>query len=155
MCNQFTFHHQFRIDTGRPKFEQKTDSILSACESFGQRTQRSWYNRPESTAFCTVHADSVEETSKHGVLGRHQTCSKERVKVLSDAIERHHPLQYTPSLLYPESCSDGRLEKSYTKKYMSHLGRFRRFPLKIWLDEGIGFRSCSTSRSQPTNPTKP
>ena len=24
----FTLHHQFRIDTGRPKFEQKTDSIV-------------------------------------------------------------------------------------------------------------------------------
>ena len=35
MCNQFTFHHQFRIDTGRSTFEQQTDSILSACESFG------------------------------------------------------------------------------------------------------------------------
>ena len=34
-CNQFTFHHQFRIDTGRSKFERKTDSILSACESYG------------------------------------------------------------------------------------------------------------------------
>ena len=34
MCNEFTFHHQFRIDTGRTKFEQKTDSILSACESY-------------------------------------------------------------------------------------------------------------------------
>ena len=28
MCNQFTFHHQFRIDTGRSKIEQKTDSIF-------------------------------------------------------------------------------------------------------------------------------
>ena len=36
---------------------------------------------------------------KHCVLGRHQTCSKEKIKVLSDAIECHHPLQYTPSLL--------------------------------------------------------
>ena len=38
----FTFHHQFRIDTGRTKFEQQTDSILSACGSYGQRTQGSW-----------------------------------------------------------------------------------------------------------------
>ena len=29
------------IDTGRPEFEQNTDSILSACESHGHRTQRS------------------------------------------------------------------------------------------------------------------
>ena len=36
-------------------------------------------SRPESTASCTVLADSVEETSKHGVLGRCQTCSKGRI----------------------------------------------------------------------------
>ena len=41
MCNQFTLHHQFRIDTGRSKFEQQTDSILSACGSHGQRTHGS------------------------------------------------------------------------------------------------------------------
>ena len=44
MCNQFTFHHQFRIDTGRTKFEQKTDGILHVCESYEQRTQRSGDN---------------------------------------------------------------------------------------------------------------
>ena len=49
----------------------------------------------------------MEETSKHGVLGRYQTCSKERSKVLSDAIERHDPLQHSPSLLYPEGYQDG------------------------------------------------
>ena len=38
MCHQFTFHHQFGIDTGRSKFEQQTDGILSACGSHGQRT---------------------------------------------------------------------------------------------------------------------
>ena len=27
---------------------------------------------------------------KHGVLGRYQSCSKERIEVLSDTIERHH-----------------------------------------------------------------
>ena len=31
MCNQFTFHHNFRIDTGRSNFEQQTDSILHVC----------------------------------------------------------------------------------------------------------------------------
>ena len=54
-----------------------------------------------------MSANSVEETSEYGVLGRYQTCSKERIKVLSDVIERHHPLQYTPSLLYPECYQDG------------------------------------------------
>ena len=49
----------------------------------------------------------VEETSKHGVLGRHQPCSKERIKVQSNSIERHHSLRHAPSLLYPEGCHDG------------------------------------------------
>ena len=31
MCNQFTLHHKFRIDTGKTKFKQgKTDSIFTA-----------------------------------------------------------------------------------------------------------------------------
>ena len=79
MCDQFTFHHEFRIDTGRTKFEQQTDGIIHACGSYEQRTQGSWYSRPASTASCTVPADSVEETSKHCVLGRYQTCLKERI----------------------------------------------------------------------------
>ena len=90
MCNQFTLLHEFRIDTGRTKFEQQTDSILSACGSHEQRTQRSWDSRLESTASCTILAHSVEETSEHGVLGRHQSCSEERIEVLSNTIKRHH-----------------------------------------------------------------
>ena len=154
MCNQFTFHQQFRIDTRRPVFEQKTDSILSACESYGSRTQRSWDNRPGGTASCTVHAYKVEESSKHDVLGRHQTCSKERIEVLSDAIERHHPSQYTPNLLYPEGYSDGSWRNHIRKSFWITSTASEDF-LEKWLDEGIGFRSCSTNRRLPTNPTKP
>ena len=40
----------------------------------------------------------MEETSKHCVFGRHQPCSKEGIKVLSDAIERHHSSRNTPSV---------------------------------------------------------
>ena len=36
-----TLHHEFKIDTGRTKFEQKTDGILYVCGSYEQRTQRS------------------------------------------------------------------------------------------------------------------
>ena len=96
-----------RLIPGGQNFDQKTDSILHACGSYEQRTQTSWDSRPESTASCTIPADSVEETSKHCVLGRYQTCSEERIKVLSEAIERHLPLQYTRCLLYPEGHQDG------------------------------------------------
>ena len=33
MCNRFTLHHEFRIDTRRTKFEQKTDGVLHVCGS--------------------------------------------------------------------------------------------------------------------------
>ena len=100
---------------------------------------------------CTVHAWSMEEASKHGVLGRHQTCSKERIEVLSDTIERRHSLQYTPSLLYPESSADGNWRNHLRERIRITSTASEDF-LETWLDEGIGFRSCST---QPTNPTKP
>ena len=48
-----------------------------------------------------------KKLQKHVVLGRHQTCSKETIEVLSYAIERHHSSLYTPNILYPENCSDG------------------------------------------------
>ena len=118
------------------------------------RRQGSWRDRLASTASCTVHAYSMEETSKHCVLGQYQTCSKERTKVLSDAIERHHPLRYTPSLSYPESCSDGNWRNQKRKSVRITSTASEDF-LETWLDQGIGFRSCSTSRSQPTNSTKP
>ena len=42
MCNQFTLHHKFRIDSGRTQFKQgKTAGILYGCESYEQGTQRS------------------------------------------------------------------------------------------------------------------
>ena len=44
MCSQFSLHHKFRIDTGRAKFEQKTDGILHSRGSHEQRTQRSVWN---------------------------------------------------------------------------------------------------------------
>ena len=61
------------------------------------------------------------------LLGRYQTCSKETIEVLSYTIERRHSLQNTSSLLYPESCSDGKWRKNFTKKSLNHLECLRRF----------------------------
>ena len=64
MCNQF--HHQFRIDTGRTKI-WATDRQYSFCLWIPwTKTQGSWHDRLGSTASCTIHAWSMEETSKHG-----------------------------------------------------------------------------------------
>ena len=54
-----------------------------------------------------VQAENMEKTPRHAVLGRCTTCSTERIEVLSNKIERNHPLRHTPSLLYPEGYSDG------------------------------------------------
>ena len=127
-------------------------SILSACGSHGQRTQGSWHDRLGNTASCTVHAQSMEDTSKH-VLARHQSCSKERIEVPSDAIERHHSSRNTPSLMYSESCSDGNW-RSHIPKSICITSTSSKDFLERQLDERIGFRSCSTSRRLPTHPTK-
>ena len=125
---------------------KRTHGILSACGSYGQRTRGSWEVRLGSTASCTIHAQSMEETPKYGVLGRHQTCLKERIEVLSDAIERHHPLRHTPSLLYPESCcSDGNWRSQKREGRCVTSASSKDF-LETWLDERFGFRSCSTTR---------
>ena len=160
--------HEFRIDTGRTKLEQKTDSILSACGSYEQTHKDPDTIDLNAPRHAQYMHNSMEETSKHGVLGRYQACSKERIKVLSDSIERHHPLQYTHSLLYPEGFSDGnwsqpivsrrlfrwKLEISYTKKYMNHLDRLRRFSFKDNWRKELGSEVSGPSRKLPTNPTK-
>ena len=46
--------------------------------------------------------ESMEETSEHTVFCRHQSCSEERIEVLSDSIERYHSSRNTSSLLYSE-----------------------------------------------------
>ena len=74
MCNQFTFHHKFRIDTRRTNFEQKTAGILYVCGSYEQGTQRSVWHWSRSATSCMVQTEKVEKTSTHGVLGRYTTC---------------------------------------------------------------------------------
>ena len=119
MCNQFTFH--------QPNFEQQTDSILSVCGSDGKKNKDPDTIDLEAPRLAQYIHKSMEETSEYGVLGRHQTCSKERIEVLSDTIERCHSSRNTPSLLYPESCLDGNW-RSHFRKYMCHLDLLRRFP---------------------------
>ena len=87
----------------------------------------------------------IEETSRRCVLGRHQSCSEERIEVLSDAIERHHSSRNTSSLLYPESCSDGNW-RSHIRESICVTSTSSKDFLETLLDEGIGSRSCSTTR---------
>ena len=49
------------------QFEKKTDSILSACGSNGQRTQGSWHDRLGSTASCTIGAWQKDQNTVYWV----------------------------------------------------------------------------------------
>ena len=96
------------------------------------------------------YKQKVENTSRHGVLGRHQSCSKERVEVLSDVIERNTlPAYFIPKVVRMET-----EEIIFEKVFETP-----RLPPKIslrhhWMKE-LGPEVASTSRSQPTHPTKP
>ena len=148
------------IPGGRNSSNRQTVLFLFV-EPMDKNHQDPDHDRLGSTASCTIHAWSMEETSEYGVLGRHQICSTERSKVLSDAIERHHPSQYTPSLLYPEGYQDGNWRNHIRKSIWITSNASEDF-LEIWLDERIGFRTCSTTRWRscssiqkfPIKPTK-
>ena len=104
------------------------------------------------------HKQKVEKAPRCGVLGRHTGCSTERIEVSSNKIERHHPLRYTPSLLYLESdCDETWRNYVYQKMYVSP-----RPPPKIsykdnWmcdLDSDIVGRNKDTQRIEPKPKTQ-
>ena len=152
-------HHQFKVDTKTSNFEQQTDSILSVCGSFGQRTQASWHDRVGSTAPCT----SMRKAWK-----RHQNPMYWATSTLlwrKDWSIRHNR---TPSsstkhfqLIVSRSCSDGNLRSRKRKSFCVTSSSSKDF-FATWLDEIIGFRSCSTNRwtscstihKNTTKPTK-
>ena len=100
MCVQFAFYHQFWINIWRSKFEQQTDSILTAYWSSRQKSQGSWKDWLECTMSWTVPAWSMEETSRRGILA----CNSERINILSGSVECYRPSRNTSSPLQPKSC---------------------------------------------------
>ena len=71
---------------------------------------------------------NMEETSEHGILGRHQSCSEERTEILSNSIERYHSTRNTPKLIVFRKLLGWKLGKSKTRKKMRHLGLLPRSP---------------------------
>ena len=91
----------------------------------------------------------MEQTSKHGILGRHQTCSKERIKVLSNKIERNHFTTHSQLIVSRKLCW-WNLEKSWRRKYVRHLDFLQRFLLKIigWENRIQKLLDCSEDSQQ-------
>ena len=148
MCNQFAFHHQTRIDTGRSKFEQQTDSILSACGSHGQKPWGSWQ---ESTwkhrvvhNTCTKHGRNIKIRcigSTSTLLRKKDWSSIRRYRTPSFFLKRSQ-------LIVSRKLFGWTLEKSKTRKYVAVISSSSKDFLETWLDERIGFRSCSTTRGR-------
>ena len=116
MCNQFTFHHKFRIDTGMSKFEQQTEIL----------TRSTWQHRVLHNT-CTKHGRNIKIT----VLGRRQPCSEERIEVPTNKIERNYPLRHAPSLLYPEGYHDGNWRNHFRESICVTSTSFKDVLLKI------------------------
>ena len=66
-------------------------------------------------------SNHIQNKNGYGILGRFSACSTKRIEVLSNVIERSHPLRCTPSLLYLESNCE----------CMCHLDHRRRYLVKI------------------------
>ena len=138
MCNQSysPFINSGLIPGGQILSKRQTVFFLPV-DPMDKESQGSWDDRLGSTASCTVHAYSMGRNIKTQFFGVDiKLAHWERIQVLSDSIECNHPSRNTPSLLYPESCSDGKWRNHIRKKYMNHLDRLRRFP---W--EMIGWRN--------------
>ena len=95
-----------------------------------------------STASCTVHAYSLEETSKHGVLGRHQTCSKERIKVLSNS-RSNAVILHNTLLVYGNW-------RNHTRKSLNHLDPPPKVSLRNdWMKELVSEVARQAEDNQP------
>ena len=55
--------------------------------------------RHDQAQNCNLQAE-LESTSENSVLGESESCSKARIDLLSDEIERDHPSQHSPSILH-------------------------------------------------------
>ena len=155
ICNQFTFHQQFRIDTGKSKFQQTTDNILLPVDPMNKEHKDPETIDLKAPATCTIHAYSLEERSKHCVLGRYQTCSKERIKIPSGR-------DRTPSFLYntlPAYCIPKVVrietgERIHEKVYESPRPHPKISLRHDWMKELGSEVARQAEGSQPTQPNR-
>ena len=141
MCDQFTLHHEFRIDTGRTNFEQKTDGILHVCGSKSKEhrdpnkidleaPRLAWYHQKKWKKHQnTVYWVEIQLAQKKGF---------EFFQTRSNAIILYDTL---PAYCIPKAIMMETGEIIYEKVYASP----RPPPKTSFIDDGmkrIGFRSC-------------
>ena len=125
--NQFTFHHQFGIDTWRSQFEQQPDSILSACGSHGQKHKDPDTIDLEAPRFAQY---------MHKAWKKHQNTvywvdiQLAQQKNLSSIKQDRTQSSFTThsQLIVSRKLFGWSLEKLCTRKFMRHLDLLERFP---------------------------
>ena len=90
MCNQFTFHHQFGIDTGGQNLSNKQTVFFTSVNPMNK----------EHKDLETINLEAPRHAQyMHTAWKRHQDAVcwvdinlafEERIEVLSDSIERYH-----------------------------------------------------------------
>ena len=110
------FHHIYHIGCAF-----NLHSIINGLISGGQNSSKrqtvfflpidprdKGHQDPAQIDFCTtsstILAQCLEETSRRGVLDRHQSFDSQRINYLSNSIECNHPSSNTSSLVYFKSC---------------------------------------------------
>ena len=130
MRNQFTFHHKSRIDTG-------TDKIWAKDRQNSFRLWILWTRNTKIRMILTWTHDVLHGTSRksgediktrctgsiYNLLNRKDLSSIKQDRTQSSFMT-HSQLIVARKLLW------WNLEKSYTRKYMCHLGLLRRFLVK-------------------------
>ena len=119
MCNQFTLHHEFRISPRRTKFwaqDRRYSSRLWILRS--KNTDPEVIDWKHRVMLGTIR--KVEEISKHGVFGWHQTGSKRKdfkfLQTRSNAIILYDTL---PAHCIPKAIMMETGEIIYQKVYVS------------------------------------
>ena len=70
MCNQFTLHHKFRIDTGRTKYEQRRQTVFFTAVNPMDKEHKNLYEIwLERTTPCMVQAEKSGKDIKTWCIG--------------------------------------------------------------------------------------
>ena len=154
MCNQFSFHHEFRIDIGRTKFwanDRRYSSRLWILWTKNTKIliQFTWKHR-------VLHGTSRKRGRNIKIQCIGSTSNLLKRKELSSVRHDRMPSSFTthtPSLLYPEGYRDGNWRNHIQESVCVTPASSEDF---LWrhLDETIGFRSCWRWWKLPTNPTE-
>ena len=147
-----------RIDTGRSKFEQQTDSLCFLPVDPMDRNHKDLdaieLEVPRLNLFNAYKAWKRFQDAVYYVIFNFDL--KEGVAI---TIERFHSSRNTLQFIFSESCSDGNW-RSHARERSCLISAPSKDFFGTWLDERIGSRSCSTTRWRscstiPQFPIKP